>query len=1123
MSFLDEDELFGEELFGSEGEGFELFGTDDGESSGSALEEDQEDVPVDPDSKSLGSGSLKGAQDLTSKRDSAVKALRVHQNKMEQARQGRDSSLFKLQEAQRSRFVAEASIAEAASRAEAANLAPRASAVPGEGRFRKGNVVRYKPQTWHTPPGVWTIDSVSPPRPGFKLSYIVRQGDMAMQAAEDQLERPLLPGDVVKVAKWPWNVANALPFGRGEHVQGTLHDALPHGYWQVEFRGSMYNLPDNCLQTPWPKPDVVLTPAPGALESLIGGFHRLDKVRDQNGLAGVVAGVSEDNPDLLKVAASDEYINSLGVERFYSAEQLLTEEAYWRKRAANSREVVDKSREDETRLQKELDKHTARYNELEAGLEALSKASTTAVKALKRAQKNLVDIRMVTAVSFKTVKGKDQVPQVWRDVSKYVDLHWALALSRPPVRPSSTQNEETLLQEPPGRPTLVPLGDAKGFAKSIVSKRGEISSGHIITVNGKALEALRKGRNKAVSFMVKRKLAKSIIKKLKPGAAAPAEVHSFALLKAALGAEENIVLSDKVQAFFDSPEIGIIRAKEVPPPNCVANSLRPYQLTGYHWLVNNARNGLGCILADDMGLGKTLQAISLMLYLKSNGLLTKPMLVVVPTGLLGTWQRELKQWAGDTLKVNLYFGKERKAVAGMSEPEKRRPKAEPPAPKRRKLSQKQPAPSAYLPVPEKQTRAKKSEAHVETDVFLTSYGVFRSDAAKRFSQKDIFGGMILDEAQQIKNYDTKISQEVKRVAELVGPVRVSLSGTPVENKMADLHSQFEFILPGYLAASRADFQKSYERPLQMASKRRHSAIPDYAAATAKEKLQQIVGPFMLRRKKTDPNIVPDLPDKVEMSHEVELTAFQRKLYKAVQEAYERDRAQLDRTAASYKLARSGAIFKMLQGLREICNHPACLDQKRRPSDVAAADYPAAEKEKASGKSEKLHELLEETIFPNNEKVLIFCTSLSAIDVLSKQIQRHFNTQPLVLQGDVSQKQRDALVQKFQTDDRCTVLLSSGVGGTGLTLTAATHVVHYDRCYNPAKEAQCTDRAHRIGQHRTVTVHTLTSQDSFEARLDEIMQRKRHLSDITSSSSENWIADYDDDEVRELFRLGSSRE
>ncbi|CAE7588390.1 ywqA, partial [Symbiodinium sp. CCMP2456] len=228
-----------------------------------------------------------------------------------------------------------------------------------------------------------------------------------------------------------------------------------------------------------------------------------------------------------------------------------------------------------------------------------------------------------------------------------------------------------------------------------------------------------------------------------------------------------------------------------------------------------------------------------------------------------------------------------------------------------------------------------------------------------------------------------------------------------------------------------------------------------------------------------------------MSHEVELTAFQRKLYKAVQEAYERDRAQLDRSAASYKLARSGAIFKMLQGLREICNHPACLDKKRRPSDVAAADYPAAEKEKASGKSEKLHELLEETIFPNNEKVLIFCTSLSAIDVLSKQIQRRFNTQPLVLQGDVSQKQRDALVQQFQTDDRCTVLLSSGVGGTGLTLTAATHVVHYDRCYNPAKEAQCTDRAHRIGQHRTVTVHTLTSQDSFEARLDEIMQHPGH--------------------------------
>ncbi|CAE7487625.1 ywqA [Symbiodinium natans] len=224
------------------------------------------------------------------------------------------------------------------------------------------------------------------------------------------------------------------------------------------------------------------------------------------------------------------------------------------------------------------------------------------------------------------------------------------------------------------------------------------------------------------------------------------------------------------------------------------------------------------------------------------------------------------------------------------------------------------------------------------------------------------------------------------------------------------------------------------RPLQAASKRR--SVPDPQAAATKEKLRQITGPFMLRRRKTDPNIVPDLPDKVEMAHEVELSAFQRKLYKAVQETYEQDRAKLA-GSGNYKFERGAAICRMLHGLREICNHPACLDEKRRPKDIAAKDYPSLDSHKASGKSEKLHELLEEQVFANNEKVLIFSTSLSAIDMLAQQIRKRFNCEPLILKGDVSMENREATVRSFQNDARCSVLLLS-VGADLADCTPGNH-------------------------------------------------------------------------------------
>ena len=319
----------------------------------------------------------------------------------------------------------------------------------------------------------------------------------------------------------------------------------------------------------------------------------------------------------------------------------------------------------------------------------------------------------------------------------------------------------------------------------------------------------------------------------------PDPLSSIALLKAAFGAED-IMLDQDVQDFFNGP-VGLIHPADVAPPTALAKVLRPYQVTGFRWLLNNARNGLGCLLADDMGLGKTLQTISFIMHLKQEHLL-KPMLIVVPTGLLQTWRRELEHWAKNLLHLQLFHGKGRQLPSSLTE-------SVDGSPKRRRMSYKQPE-------------------RKMVDVVLTSYGVLRSDAKKL--ALPVFGGMILDEAQTIKNFNTQLSKAVKEVTAVVGDIRVALTGTPVENGLTDLYSLFDFILPGYLSSSKSAFEKKFAQPLKLAVRKNQmrKEIDDI-----KTLLNRMKEPFVLRRLKAE--VVPELPEKVEQTHECELSPKQR--------------------------------------------------------------------------------------------------------------------------------------------------------------------------------------------------------------------------------------------------------
>jgi len=346
--------------------------------------------------------------------------------------------------------------------------------------------------------------------------------------------------------------------------------------------------------------------------------------------------------------------------------------------------------------------------------------------------------------------------------------------------------------------------------------------------------------------------------------------------------------------------------------------------------------------------------------------------------------------------------------------------------------------------------------------------------------------LVIDEAQNIKNTETAQTKAIKKIT---AHTKIAMSGTPVENRLLEYWSIFDFANPGYLGNANW-FNDEYSKPIEINQDKKRL-----------EKFRKITAPFILRRVKTDKNIINDLPDKIENNQYCYLSKEQASLYKSATTEL------LNAVEQADGIDRRGLILKLLTVLKQICNHPANYLKK---NDNLQPDQ--------SGKMMMLLQLLD-SIYENNEKVLIFSQYREMGDILRQVIHTHCGKKALQLHGGNSRKERDEMVQAFQTNAiNDTFILSLKAGGTGLNLTAGSHVIHYDLWWNPAVEAQATDRAFRIGQTKNVMVHRMITKGTLEEKIDDMLKSKKHLANITVMNGEKWIGELSDREIRELVSL-----
>ena len=511
------------------------------------------------------------------------------------------------------------------------------------------------------------------------------------------------------------------------------------------------------------------------------------------------------------------------------------------------------------------------------------------------------------------------------------------------------------------------------------------------------------------------------------------ELSRVDLLQSALSEEyqeAKITLSPAARKVVNE----LLQSEQKIIPENLKATLRPYQKRGYQWLYNNSKVGFGSIIADDMGLGKTLQVISLLLQFKQEGRLNKKKaLIVVPTTLITNWQKEIERFAPELLP-HIYHG------------------------------------------------AKREFKTTDCDMVITSYGMLRSDASK--FQKVKWEVLAIDEAQNIKNAGT---EQTKAVKKLKADVKIAMSGTPVENRLSEYWSLFDFVNKGYLGSAKY-FKKTFASPIENDNNEQRL-----------ERFKKITAPFILRRLKTDKSIINDLPEKMEHDCFIQLAKEQTALYQNVVNTM---LESLNNTEEN-SIERKGLVLKMMTALKQICNHPSQF-LKKEDNRV-----------ELSGKTEMLLELLR-SIYENDEKVLIFTQYKEMGQILTSILEDAFDTKPLFLHGGVARKKRDEMVEEFQNKSHKKIfILSIKAGGTGLNLTAANHVIHYDLWWNPAVEAQATDRAFRIGQQKNVMVHRLISKGTFEEKINQMLQNKKHLADLTVSTGEKWIGDLSNNELQEL--------
>jgi superfamily II DNA or RNA helicase len=484
------------------------------------------------------------------------------------------------------------------------------------------------------------------------------------------------------------------------------------------------------------------------------------------------------------------------------------------------------------------------------------------------------------------------------------------------------------------------------------------------------------------------------------------------------------------------------RLTRVDPGRLFQGTLRPYQLTGVQWLHLLARLGLGACLADDMGLGKTIQVLSLMLVLKSEGEeKRKPCLLVAPASLLANWAAEIARFAPS---LNVFVA---------------HPSATP---------------------AEKLTNLGESDL-ADVDLVITSYGFLArlpSLAARPWQVT------VLDEAQVIKNPAAK---QTKTVKQLKAKARIALTGTPIENRLSDLWSIFDFINPGLLGSSK-EFSSYVKR---LAERPQNPYGP----------LRDLVRPYILRRLKTDKSIIAELPDKTEIKTFCPLSRKQAALY---QQAVDDLADQLEDVDG---IKRKGIVLSFLMRLKQICNHPSQW----------LGDGTWAEED--SGKFTRLRDIVE-VLGARQEKALIFTQFKETTAPLAAFLGAVFGHPGLILHGETEVRKRNDLVRRFQEDERIPFfVLSVKAGGTGLNLTAASHVIHFDRWWNPAVENQATDRAFRIGQTKNVLVHKFICRGTVEDKIDQMIESKQQLAgDFLSGGADMTLTEMKNEELLSLVAL-----
>ena len=471
------------------------------------------------------------------------------------------------------------------------------------------------------------------------------------------------------------------------------------------------------------------------------------------------------------------------------------------------------------------------------------------------------------------------------------------------------------------------------------------------------------------------------------------------------------------------------------PPESLTGELRPYQKIGYSWLVQNIKFRFGSILADDMGLGKTIQILSAILYFKENNRLEdESTLIIVPPTLIPNWENEIRKCAPD-LTYYIYHGSNR-----------------------------------TFPLE-------------NYDIILTSYGVVRLDLDMFVDR--VWFLCVIDEAQNIKNPNT---EQTKAIKEVPASTKVALTGTPIENKLMDYWSIFDFVNKGYLS-TKDDFKRNYVMPIEK--------LED---GEVLENLRTIAKPFVMRRLKSDDDIKKELPEKFVNDIYCSLTKKQVKLYTAILDEIFFD------IENSKGIQRKGIILKILTALKQTCNHPAQFLDIKNP------------KISESGKMELLVNILE-NILDNDEKVIIFTQYVEMGKLIQQLVSKKFKQEVLFLHGSQSMKEKTRIIDTFQEDESYKIFVATlKTGGTGLNLTAARNVIHYDLWWNPAVENQATDRVHRIGQDKDVMVYRLITKGTLEEAIDAISKRKIDLAEKSISNDETFLTEMTNEELKEVLTL-----